>query len=167
VIAGSLWSGAELTGDDVGLVRRFRRNGTPDRSFGPRGAARGAVPGGGYPTIEQKLAFLDDDTLVVAEHNYDFKYGTWTAAGLRTLHAGYDRDDPLIALVAGCRSLRVRISDLSALDRVIVRADGRVIRRTSRKRLRVRLPKGTRRLSVRATDLAGNSSIRRLRLRGC
>jgi uncharacterized delta-60 repeat protein len=167
VIAGGLWSGAELTGDDVGLVRRFRRNGTPDRSFGPRGAARGAVPGGGYPTIEQKLAFLDDDTLVVAEHNYDFKYGTWTAAGLRTLHAGYDRDDPLIALVAGCRSLRVRISDLSALDRVIVRADGRVIRRTSRKRLRVRLPKGTRRLSVRATDLAGNSSIRRLRLRGC
>jgi uncharacterized delta-60 repeat protein len=167
VVAGSLWSGAELTGDEVGLVRRFRRDGTPDRSFGPRGFARGAAPGGGYSTIEQKLAFLDDDTLVVAEHSYDFKYGTWTAAAVRTLNAGYDRDDPVISLVAGCRSLRVRISDLSGLERVVVRANGRVIRRTSLKRLRARLPEGTRRLTVRATDLAGNTSIRRVRLPRC
>ena len=167
VVAGSLWSGAELTGDEVGLVRRFRRNGTPDRSFGPRGAARGAVPGGGYSTIEQKLAFLDDDTLVVAEHSYDFKYGTWTAAALRTLHAGYDRGDPSISLVAGCRAVRVRVTDLSALDGVVVRADGRVVRRTSRKRFRLRVPHATRRVSVRATDLARNSSTRRLRLPRC
>jgi uncharacterized delta-60 repeat protein len=169
VVAGSLWSGAELTGDDVGLVRRFRRDGTPDRSFGPRGAARGAVPGGGYSVIEQRLAFLDDDTLVAAEHNYDGKYGLWGPAALRTLNAGYDRGDPSISLVAGCRSVMVRITDLSALDRVVVRADGRVIRRTSRKRLRARLPEGegTRRVSVRATDLAGNVSTKRVRLPRC
>jgi uncharacterized delta-60 repeat protein len=167
VVAGSLWSGAEFSGDDAGLVRRFRRDGTPDRSFGPRGFARGAVPGGGYSVIEQRLAFLDGDTLVAAEHDYDGKYGTWGAAAVRTLHAGYDRGAPAISLVAGCRSLRVRISDLSALDRLVVRANGRVIRRTSRKRFRARLPEGTRRLSVRATDLAGNSSIRSVRLPRC
>jgi uncharacterized delta-60 repeat protein len=166
VVGGSLSSGEDFTLDDVGLVRRFLRDGTPDRSFGPRGSARGAV-GGAYAVIEQRLAFLDGDTLVVADHTYDGKYGFWGPAAVRTLHAGYDRDDPSISLVAGCRSLRIRISDLSGLDRVVVRADGRVIRRTSRKRLRARLPAGTGRVSVRATDLAGNSSIRRVRLPRC
>ena len=165
--AGSLSSGAEFTGDEAAVLRRFRRDGTPDRSFGPRGFARGAVPASGYSVIEQRLAFLDGDTLVAAEHNYDGKYDTWGPAAVRTLNAGYDRDDPAISLVAGCRSLRVRISDLSALERVVVRADGRVIRRTSRKRLRARLPEGTRRLSVRATDLAENVSTRRVRLPRC
>ena len=168
LVAGSLWSGADLTGDEAGLVRRFLRDGTPDRSFGRSGAARGAVPGGGFSVIEQRLAFLDGDTLVAAEHNYDGKYGFWGPAALRMLNAGYDLDDPSIALTTpGCRSVSVRIDDVSRMDAVIVRADGQVIRRTNRKRFRVRVPDDARRVSVRATDLAGNSSAERARLPRC
>lgn len=165
--AGSLWSGAEFTGDEAAVIRRFRRDGTPDRSFGPRAAARGAVPGGGYSVIEQRLALLDGDTLVAAEHNYDGKYGAWGPAAVRTLHAGYDRDRPLISAVRGRCLLKVRITDLSGLDEVVVRAGPRVLRRTSVKRFRVRLPGGTRRASVKATDLAGNVSTRSVRLPRC
>jgi uncharacterized delta-60 repeat protein len=165
LVAGSLWSGAELTGDEVGLIRRFRADGTPDRSFGRLGVARGAVPGGGYSVIEQRLALLDADTLIAAEHNYDGKYGFWGPAAVRTLNAGYDDSGPLILIRRGCRTVVVRIRDLSRLERVVVRADGRVVRRTTRKRFRVRLPAGSRRVSVRAIDLAGllGASSRRLR----
>lgn len=167
LVAGSLWSGADFTGDEAGLVRRFRRDGTPDRSFGRSGAARGAVPGGGYSVIEQRLALLDGDTLVAAEHNYDGKYGFWGPSAVRTLNAGYDLDDPSISIGPGCRSIEVTISDVSRMDRVIVRADGQVIRRTIRKRFRVRVPDEARLVSVRATDLAGNSSAERARLPRC
>lgn len=153
--AGSLFSGADLTGDEASVIRRFRPDGTPDRSFGPRGFARGAVPGGGYSTIEQRLAFLDGDTLVAAEHNYDFKYGGWGPAAVRTLNAGYDRREPTISLVAGCRWVRVRVRDVSALDRVVLRVDRRVVRRTTRKNLRIRVRSGLR-ISVTAVDVAGN-----------
>jgi hypothetical protein len=149
------------------VIRRFRRNGTPDRSFGPLGRARGAVPGGGYSVIEQRLALLDRDTLVAAEHTWDGKYGFWGPAAVRTLNAGYDRARPSISMHAGCRALQVTITDVSGLDRVVARADGRVIRRTSAKRFRVRLPAGTRRVGVRATDLAGNTSRVRTRLPRC
>jgi hypothetical protein len=165
--AGSLFSGADFTGDEASVIRRFRRDGTPDRSFGPRGFARGAVPGGGYSTIEQRLAFLDGDTLVAAEHNYDFKYGSWGPAAVRTLNAGYDRDAPSWSIETSCRYLRVSITDVSGLERVVVRADGRVIRRTTRKRFRARVPEGTRRMSLRATDLAGNRSRARTRVPRC
>jgi uncharacterized delta-60 repeat protein len=166
--AGSLWSGADFTGDEAAVIRRFRRDGTPDRSFGPRGLARGAVPGGGYSVIEQRLAFLDGDTLLAAEHNYDGKYGSWGPAAVRTLNAGYDREAPVISLLTSrCRVLRVRITDLSGLDQVVVRAGRRALRRTTRKRFRVRLPGGTRRASVKATDLAGNVSTRSVRLPRC
>jgi uncharacterized delta-60 repeat protein len=167
IVAGIHYGEDEFSFADGALTLRFRADGTFDRSFGRGGLVAGALPASGYAVFGQKLAFLDADTVVAAVHTFDGKYGFWGPAVLRMLQAGYDRDDPLISLVAGCRPLRVRISDLSALDRVIVRADGRVIRRTSRKRLRVRLPKGTRRLSVRATDLAGNSSIRKARLPQC
>ena len=166
--AGSLWSGADFTGDEAAVIRRFRRDGTPDRSFGPRGFARGAVPGGGYSVIEQRLAFLDGDTLVAAEHNYDGKYGSWGPAAIRTLNAGYDREAPVISLLTSrCRVLRVRITELSGLDQVVVRAGRRAVRRTTRKRFRVRLPSGTRRASVKAADLAGNVSARSVRLPRC
>jgi uncharacterized delta-60 repeat protein len=169
---GIIVAGIHYGNDDFGfaegaLTLRFRADGTFDRSFGRRGVAKGALPPQGYAVFEQRLAFLDADTLVAAEHSFDGKYGFWGPAVLRLLNAGYDRDVPSISLVAACRSLRVRISDLSALDRVVVRANGRVIRRTSRKRLRTRLPEGTRRFSVRATDLAGNTSIRRIGLPRC
>jgi uncharacterized delta-60 repeat protein len=166
--AGSLSGGGEFAFDAAAVIRRFRRDGTPDRSFGPRGFARGAVPGGGYSVIEQRLAFLDGDTLVAAEHNYDGKYGSWGPAAVRTLNAGYDRERPVISLLPGrWRVLRVRITDLSGLEEVVVRAGRRVLRRTTRKRFRLRLPSGARRASVEATDLAENVSIRRVRLPVC
>jgi uncharacterized delta-60 repeat protein len=165
LVAGSIANGDDLEGEDSTIIRRFRRNGSLDRSFGRRGLARGALgPGSSF---EQQLAMLDGDTVVLAEEEVIYKYQSRLGNTVHTLTAGYDRDDPSISLVAGCRSLRIRISDLSGLDRVVVRADGRVIRRTSRKRLRARLPAGTGRVSVRATDLAGNSSIRRVRLPRC
>ena len=165
----SLSSGAELTGDEAGLVRRFLRDGKSDRSFGRSGAARGAVPGGGYSVIEQRLAFLDADTLVAAEHNWDGKYGFWGPAALRTLNAGYDLDDPSITLDDARLPLGVGQDHgrLTASAGVLVRANGEVVRRTIRKRFRVRVPDDASRVSVRATDLAGNSSAERTRLPRC
>jgi uncharacterized delta-60 repeat protein len=164
--AGSLFSGAEFTGDEASVIRRFRPDGTPDRSFGPRGFARGAVPGGGYSTIEQRLALLDGDTLVAAEHTYDFKYGTWTAAAVRTLNAGYDRVEPAISLRAGCHWARVRIRDSSPLDRVVVRVNRRVFIRTTRRNLRFRVRPGLR-VSVTAVDVAGNPARVRTTVQPC
>src|SRR4029079_7391885 len=50
---------------------------------------------------------------------------------------------------------------------LVVRADGRVVRRTVRKRFRARVPDGTRHLTVRATDLAGNSAVKRRSALAC
>jgi uncharacterized delta-60 repeat protein len=166
LVAGSTARWDPLGGEDSSIVRRFRRDGGLDLSFGRRGLVRSTFRGAGS-SFEQQLAMLDRDTLVLAEEAVNYKYQSWQGGVVHTLNAGYDRDDPSIELVAGCRVIKVRITDLSGMDEVVVRANGRVIRRTSRKRLRVRLPKGTRRLSVRATDLAGNSSVRRLRRPRC
>ncbi len=167
LVTASLSSGAELTGDEAGLVRRFRRDGRPDRSFGRGGAARGAVPGGGYSVIEQRLAFLDADTLVAAEHSWDGKYGLWGPAAVRTLNAGYDLARPSISIETACDAITVRITDVSRMAGVLVRADGEVVRRTIRKRFRARVPENADRVLVRATDLAGNSSAERARLPRC
>jgi uncharacterized delta-60 repeat protein len=166
LVAGGTGSTDDLAGDDASIVRRFRPDGSLDLSFGHRGLVRDTLLGGGA-SLEQRLAVLDAHTVVLAEQQTTPKYQTWNGGAVHTLHAGYDRDDPSISLVAGCRSLRVRITDLSALDSVVVRADGRVVRRTSRKRLRVRLRAATSRVSVRATDLADNTSTRKVRLPRC
>jgi uncharacterized delta-60 repeat protein len=165
LVAGSTARGDTLNGDEASVVRRFRPDGTLDRSFGPRGVFRGKL--GTSETLEQELAVLDDDTLVFAEEASITRYQTFGGGTVSTLSAGYDRTDPSMSLVAGCRVARVRVTDLSGIEHVVVRAGARVIRRTARKRFRVRLPSGARRLSVRATDLAGNSSIRRVRLPRC
>jgi hypothetical protein len=168
VVGGGYWNGEEFSFDLRTVIRRFRADGTPDRSFGKRGVVRGPEPFYGYPVFDQRLAFLDDDTLVVAEHVFDGKYSFWGPGTLRTFHAGYDDDPPAIAVgVRGCRSLRVRITDLSGLEEVTVRAGRRVLRRTHGRRFRVRLRAGIRRASIRATDLAGNVSTRRVRLPRC
>jgi len=111
---------------------------------------------------------LDADTMILGQHTFDGKYGVWESAELSTLNAGHDRSRPSISVTAsGCRTAAVRIRDLSVLDAVVVRADGRLVRRTARKRFRVHVRRGGRRIAVRATDLAGNSSSRRLRLPRC
>jgi uncharacterized delta-60 repeat protein len=167
IVAGSLWSSENFGFDESAMIRRFRPNGSLDRSFGDGGLVRGALPGGGYTVFGQSLALLGGDTLVAGEYTLDGKYGFWGSTVLRTLNAGYDRGEPSISLVSGCRSVTVRIRDLSAMDEVVVRAGGRVLRRTTRKRFRVRTRRDTRRLSVRATDLAGNSSRVAARLPRC
>jgi hypothetical protein len=162
IVAGSLRTSDDFGFDSRGVIRRFARDGTLDRSFGRDGLVRGALEGGGYTVIEQRLAFLDGETLVAAEDSFDGKYGFCCGATLRTLNAGYDTDDPSISLVAGCHRMRVSITDLSGMGKVVVRAGGHVIRRTDRKRFGVRLRPNVRRISVRATDLAGNTSTRKL-----
>jgi uncharacterized delta-60 repeat protein len=167
LVAGGTGIGDTLGGEDSSVVRRFRRDGSLDRSFGRRGLVRDTF-GPSSETIEQELAMLDGDTAVLAEEAAVTRYQQWHGGVLHTLNAGYDREDPFITLlVAGCRSARVRVTDLSAVEAVVVRADGRVIRRTTRKRLRFRIPSGTRRVSVRAIDLAQNVSTARLRLARC
>jgi uncharacterized delta-60 repeat protein len=166
LVAGGTGNTDDLAGDDATIVRRFRRDGSLDLSFGRRGLVRDKLLGGGA-SLEQLMAMLDADTVVVAEQNVTYKYSTWNGGAVSTLHAGYDRGDPKISLTAGCRSLAVSISDLSGMDEVLVRSVRRVIRRTSRKQFRVRLPRDARRVSVRATDLAENSSTRRARLPRC
>jgi hypothetical protein len=108
-----------------------------------------------------------DDHLLVGEHGCNVKYQSDHSTRLRALNAGYDDDRPAISVLAGCRYLRVRVRDLSALDAVVIRAGGRVVRRTSAKRFRVPLPQAAGRASVRATDLAGNTSRKKTRLPHC
>lgn len=168
LVGGGYWTGQELVFDLWTVIRRFRADGSLDRSFGKRGVVQGPDAFFGYPVFEQSLAFLDADTLVVAEHVYDGKYSFWGPGSLRTLHAGYDDDPPAIAVGARrCRSLRVRITDLSGLEEVTVRAGQRVLRRTHRRSFRLRVPAGIRRVSIRAADLAENVSTRRVRLPRC
>jgi uncharacterized delta-60 repeat protein len=167
LVAGVVWSGEEFPSDVPAVIRRFAPNGSLDRSFGNRGALRIATPNAGYTAVDQKLALGGDDRLLVAHHVFDGKYGFYHFTTLRSFNAGYDRDDPAISLVTGCRAARVRVTDVSGMHRVVVRAGGRVIRRTDRKRFRVRLPAGARRMAVRATDLARNVSTERVRLPRC
>ena len=160
LVAGSIAHGDDLSGDDSSIVRRFRADGTVDRSFGRRGLVRDTFGTGGQ-SFEQELAMLDGDTAVLAEEMVTYKYQSWQGGVVHTIAAGYDSAGPIILVRRrGCRAIQVRITDTSALDHVVVRADGHVIRRTTRKRFRARLPRGTRRVSVRATDLAGNLGAR-------
>ena len=167
LLAGSSASADDLSGENSTIVRRFRRDGTLDRSFGRRGLVRGTLgsTGGGF---QQQLAMLDGDTFLLAEEDTIPKYQSWNGGALSAFNAGYDGSGPIISVRRrGCRAIHVRITDASALDRVVVRADGHVIRRTTRKRFRARLPRGTRRVSVRATDLAGNLGGSGARLPRC
>jgi uncharacterized delta-60 repeat protein len=166
VVAGSATSGDDLSGEDATVVRRFRRNGAPDLSFGHRGVMTGTLGSTGG-AFEQQLAMLDGDTAVLAEEEWIPKYQSRSGGVVSAVNAGYDPDDPAIALTRRCRSISVRVTDISGMQAVVVRAERRVIRRTGHKRFRVRVPEGIRRISLRATDLAGNVSIRRVRLPRC
>jgi hypothetical protein len=164
--AGVIAHGDDLSGDDSAIVRRFRGDGALDRSFGRRGLVRGTLDAGGQ-TIELELALLDGDTFVLAEQETVPRYQSFNNAVVHSFHAGYDDSDPRIRIVRqGCR-VRVSIADLSGMDRVVVRAAGRVIRRTRRKHFRARFPEGTRWAFLRAIDLAGNHSGRWIRLPRC
>jgi uncharacterized delta-60 repeat protein len=157
-----------LRQDERDVLRRFRSDGTLDRSFGDRGVVRGRLPGGGYDVIDQRVAFLDADTLVSSEYSYDGKYGSWGAATLRTLHGGYDHDPPSISLdVRGCRRAAVRIADLSGMDKVVARVNRRIVRITAQMRFLVRAGRGGERVTVKAIDLAGNSAASAVRLPRC
>jgi hypothetical protein len=154
ITAGSVSHGDDLSGDDATVVRRFRPSGALDRSFGRRGVLRLESPGGGQP-LEQLIAMLDADTAVLAVEATIAKYEQWNGGAIRILSAGYDRDDPAVSLKAGCHWMRVTIRDASPLDRVVLRIDRRVVRRTARKRLRLRVHPGQR-VSITAVDAAGN-----------
>jgi len=140
-------------------IRRFHADGAYDRSFaGPE------IPGGQIGG----LAFLDADTLVVSSSVFGGKYQVRGPTDLWTLEAGHDLEAPSLAVTArGCRSIRVRARDPMGLERLIVRAEGRVVHRTRRARFTLRLRRGVRRASVVAVDFAGNRATRRIRLPRC
>jgi uncharacterized delta-60 repeat protein len=169
---GIIVAGDRLTADHVyergGVLARFRPDGDLDRSFGDRGVLRWRWPYATNNQVVQSLAFLAPETLVAAEYRYDGKYGGWNRARVRTLHAGYDTEEPSISLVVrGCRSAAVRIADLSGLGLAVARVNRRMVRSTTRKRFRVRAPRGGLRLWVKATDLAGNTSTSAVLLPRC
>jgi uncharacterized delta-60 repeat protein len=169
VIVAAALQGGENDGlsDYSALIRRFRPGGSIDRSFGPGWLVHTAFQGGGYIGIDQSLALLGDETLVAGEYSLDGKYGGWGSPALRTINAGYDRDDPSISIaVQGCRRALVHIGDTSGIE-AVVRVNARVTRRTTRRSFRVRARRGGSRVSVRAADLAGNSSRARIRLPRC
>jgi hypothetical protein len=67
---------------------------------------------------------------------------------------------------------RVRVADASALKRVLVRVDGRLVRKTKTARFRQRvrahsLRPGRHRLAVVATDSAGNRARQSLQFIRC
>jgi uncharacterized delta-60 repeat protein len=169
LVVSSLWSmsDADSREEHRTVVRRFGRDGAPDRSFGRMGAVGLTPTLGGYTVIQHAAAIMPDDRLLLATHSFDGKYQWNDETKLRALDAGYDDEDPAISLVAGCRYLRIRVRDVSALDAVVVRAGGHIIRRTSAKRVRVRVPRRVRRLSVTAIDLARHTSRVRTRLPRC
>ena len=159
-------SSEDLAAEARTTIRRFRPDGTLDRSFGRNGGVRFDWTYPAYTAVEHAAALVGG-RLLVGEHAWDGKYQSNHNTRLLALNAGYDDDRPAVSLTAGCRYLRVRVRDLSGLDAVVVRAAGRVLRRTSDKRFRVRLPDGAPRVSVRTTDLAGNTSRVRTRLPRC
>jgi hypothetical protein len=159
-------SSEDLASEARTTIRRFRPDGTLDRSFGSHGGVRLDWIYPPYTAVED-AAGLVGDRLVVGEHSWNGKYGGHHTTRLRALYAGYDDDRPTVSLTAGCRYLRVRVRDLSGLDAVVVRGGGHVLRRTRAKRFRVKLPDGARRAAVTATDLAGNASRKRSRLPRC
>jgi uncharacterized delta-60 repeat protein len=167
IVAGTLWNGDDFNFGDSPIIRRFRPDGGLDRSFGDGGLVPGVLPGGGYTVFGQSLALLGEETLVSGEYTVDGKYGFWGPTALRTINAGYDREDPSISItVRGCRAALVKIDDTSGTE-AAVRVNGRVVRHTVRTRFRVRAPRGRTSVSVRATDLAENSSSARVRLPRC
>jgi uncharacterized delta-60 repeat protein len=166
LVAGSTASGDDLAGEDGSVVRRFRRNGMLDLSFGRRGVMAGPLRAPGQ-SFEQQLAMLDRHTAVLAEESWIPKYQSRDGGVISSLNAGYDRDDPVMSVVAGCRYVRITVRDMSGLAGVVVRAAGRIVKRTGAKRFRLRTPRRGRRLTIRATDLAGNSSRVRARVPRC
>jgi uncharacterized delta-60 repeat protein len=168
IVAAALQGGNDDgLSDYSALIRRFRPDGSVDRSFGPRGLVQSAFQGGGYIGIDQSLALLGDETLVAGEYSFDGKYGGWGSPALRAINAGYDRDKPSISIaVQGCRGALVHIGDTSGIE-AVVRVNARVTRRTTLRSFRVRARRGGSRVSVQASDLAGNSSRTRVRLPRC
>lgn len=148
------------------VLRRFRARGAYDRSFGYDGTVRGTDfdPENG---LVQRLVLVDADTIVGTQTVYGGRYPEPTVSDVRLIDASYDRRRPRIGIRAGCRAVRIRVTDPSGIARVVVRFDGRVARRTTSRRVRVNRPPDAQRVSVRATDLAGNSSSRRRQLPRC
>ena len=137
-------------------IRRFRPDGTLDRSFGRKGGVRLTGMYASYTAIEH-MAALAGDRLVVGEHSWDGKYDSSTShrATLTAIDTGYDTRGPTVSIRAGCRWVRVRVHEEVGLDRVVVRIGHRVVRRTTRKPQRFRVRPGMR-VAVVAVDLARN-----------
>jgi uncharacterized delta-60 repeat protein len=166
--------GLVLTGADfadfteTAVARRFNRDGTLDRSFGPAGRVAFGGPAGYFGVgVVGRVAVLPDGGVLASDSSVYLKYGTGGPTTLRWLRPGPDSVAPTITAGGGCRRVRVRIADASRLERVMVRARGRPIHRTRRARFSLHRPSGTRWIAIAATDVAGNRSVRRVLLPPC
>lgn len=146
----------DLAAEARTTIRRFRADGTLDRSFGRNGGVRLKGTYAPYTAIDYASGLVGD-RLIVGEHNWDAKYQTSHSARLTAIHAGYDTRGPTISIKPGCRWVRVRVHEEVGLARVVVRIGRRVVRRTTRKPQRFRVRPGMR-VSVVAVDLAGNAT---------
>ena len=112
---------------------------------------------------------LDGDTAVLAEEMVNCKYQSWQGGVVHTIAAGYDGAGPMdLGRPPGLpRDPRQDHGRLRPRPRWSSAPMATSSGGTTRKRFRARLPRGTRRVSVRATDLAGNLGGRGARLPRC
>ena len=126
--------------DVLWAVRRFRRGGALDRSFGKRGVARGRLPvePNDHPE-ESKLALEliqqpDGKLLLTGTHRYGYRFGTSSGVGIARIRASgvLDRefgDAGVMAPALGARA-RTMYDSASAFDEVnavLVLPDERIL----------------------------------------
>jgi uncharacterized delta-60 repeat protein len=160
VVSGGEHYSATPYGAMRGFVARFGRDAfdagfrtdVPDRRL--LWTSTGAGP----------LAVLSDGT-ILASANQANDEGLKGAIKLLRLHGGYDTAAPTLAARVSCHRgagmLSVVSGDASPLTSLDVRAGARLLRRSTRPRLRLRVPP-RRRLTVQAIDASGNVATRRL-----
>lgn len=141
---------SRLTASGIGL----------DKSFGVNGSVQIPTSSWGFAAT----VALDGSTLVLTHD----RQRTPAAFVVSRYVGGDDREPPAIAIhplrsrcTGGSRVVKVSVRDESALARVTVRREGRVVTTTTRPRLSLRVPAHGRRASARtigvaARDAAGN-----------
>ncbi len=161
------------SGNRVALTRVSRDDLGVDRSYGRGG--RSWITLRGPQRLVAATVAPDGATLLLARRPASF--AGVEQATLTRVAGGRDQIRPLVSFgprtlrcARGRQVVRVVVRDDSVLDAVVVRRGRRIVRRSTRTRLtlRVRPPRpGARRLRVAAKDAAGNIGRARLKLSGC
>jgi uncharacterized delta-60 repeat protein len=173
---GSALVAGGVYGDRVTpFVARVDPSGRLDRGFGTGGVRH--VRFSDRVSLAAELAVQPDGGIVVAGPGNWYGRGRPRAVQVFRLHGGYDERAPRVSLRVGrarCADgvlrLRVTARDDSRLRRVVVRLGQRRLAATRRPRFALRLSSaraGGRRITVEATDVAGNTARHTRRLAAC